>query len=162
MLYVGRTINLNADEVELVNKCVGKECKNNKDFRDAISSMANKLLKGEGKQENISEKEVPKKEKHKGKFHPVKPMSIEHIPQTPPQQQEHPHKAHLENMPKGINYLHCTNCGKMENPKGLTDRYVSCPDCEANTVPKGAKVCPYCGSEHDSDEWEDEGIEIER
>lgn len=75
------------------------------------------------------------------------------------------HEDIKEIIPKGINIMECPggNCGNelLKNPI-QTKKYKTCPngDCEANTVPKGAKACPYCTKAISEDEELDDGIDL--
>ena len=94
---------------------------------------------------------------------------------APPQQVTHTHTeekpkklSHDEVkqlIPKGINAIECPggDCGhtKLENPI-QTKKYKKCPNdnCEANTLTKDSKFCPYCKKDIDEDEDLDDGIDL--
>lgn len=172
------TATLNSASKTLLDTCKGESCKNSKGYNEVVQSIAKEHL---SKKTTINDEEITTNtdKKNKGKFKPIKSMSLDHkqeeiseivkrevekatkgTQQTTTQVEANPHKAHLEAMPPGVNYLNCKNCGAMKNPRGLTKKYKACDNCQANTVHPEAEVCPFCGNS-DKDGFSDDGIEIE-
>lgn len=90
--------------------------------------------------------------------------------QIPKEEHKHdhkdPHEELGESMPLGMNFGTCENgnCGNpiIKNPKGITKKFKSCPNCSDNTIRKDAKICKTCGHKKELDEdWNDEGVTIE-
>lgn len=169
-------IGLQAKTKELINECVGYDCKSHDGYNVAMQKIATEY-------KELKNKPTPSgtetHNKLKGKFKANKSMSVEHKTediselvrkevekatkgtQQTTQTQEHPHKTHLEAMPPGVNFLNCKNCGKMPNPRGLTKKFKKCDNCGANAVHPDAEVCPFCGN-GDKEQFDvEEGIEIE-
>ena len=75
------------------------------------------------------------------------------------------HEDIKELMPKGLNLMACPggNCGNepIINPI-QTKKFKTCPNgnCEANTVPKDSKNCPYCKKGINPDDDLDDGIDL--
>lgn len=89
-------------------------------------------------------------------------------PPTPPapepkkEEKKLTHEELADMIPDGINAMACPggDCGHMKlKNKKQTSKWKSCPNCEANTVPKGHEFCPYCTKNLDPNDLES-GIEL--
>ncbi len=77
----------------------------------------------------------------------------------PTVKKEDPWGEHLS-LSRGPNFITRKQCGKIENPKGLTKSFKACPECQANTISKDAGICPICGNDKPDEGWDD-GINID-
>ncbi len=159
----GLTTHVNKDiGTQIEERCKGLNCSKSEYLRNLVL----RDLNGNDKQNNntSSSSEAQVKPRVKNKIIIRKPVTVDHQAVEQPKLEppkEDPHITLAKRLPRGINFAECRGCHTVIQNPHVTTKFKSCPHCSANTVPKDNKICPTCGKESESDEWDDSDVELE-